>query len=77
MTIEERNVSMAYSHILDIGDKCQQILKSGAFEILSNDRKRDFMIAEDALLRVKYEFQAFMSKHTYLGSEEGNAKDAH
>lgn len=77
MTLEERQATIAYERILDIGEKCQQIIKSGAFEILSNDRKRDFVIAEDALLRVKYEFQAFVSKHTDFGSEEGKTNDAH
>ena len=60
MTSEERIMTVAYDRMIEIGDLMHSIIRTGAFDRLSEDRKRDFIKAEYALSRVKGELSSYV-----------------
>jgi len=77
MTIEERQVSIAYADMLDIGETLQHILQIGAFDRLSDKAKKAFIEAEYRLMDVKYDLYAYMAEHTDWGdtSQKGTGDE--
>lgn len=70
MTSEERIMTVAYARMIEIGDLMHSIIRTGAFDRLSEDRKLDFINAEDALLRVKGELSSYVGEHTGMADKE-------
>lgn len=64
MTKDEREMSIAYANLIQICELLQHIVRAGAYNMLSCECKKDFIDAEEALIRVKEEMFGYMSEHT-------------
>ena len=72
MTIDERRMSIAYTDLIQVGALIQHVLRVNAYELLSDERKRDLASAELALGRVRGEIEKYVSEHTDFDGGHGN-----
>lgn len=64
---------IAYADLIQVCELIQHVIKVGAYELLSKERKGDLASAKLSLDRVRGEIEKYVSSHTDF--DDGHGKD--
>ena len=74
MTVEERQMTIAYSDLLNIQELVQHILKMGANELFNPSAQEKFTLAANCLDMVMTDVRSYVSSHTDFSKETSDGR---